>query len=170
MPSHIHKRGPVSPTMNMTSMIDVIFLLIVFFMLVNTIITEQAVPMHVPDLEDSQTRELDSEHRITVNIVPVDWQRGQRDQDWLDWDPHPNYVRIGLADYPMDDLNAMVEDLKTWSDGLRKGNTTQKEPEVLLRADGCLDYASVQQVLATITKAGIDKVHLVAQLPEQPQS
>ena len=58
MRSQVFKRGPVTPQMNITPLIDVVFLLIIFFMLVTNIIAEEAVEMIVPQLDDPVTREL----------------------------------------------------------------------------------------------------------------
>ncbi len=74
MGSQVHKRGPVSPTLNLTPLIDVTFLLIIFFMLVNNIITEESVLMHVPELDNPQTQPFDSEYRLTINLAPAPYE------------------------------------------------------------------------------------------------
>jgi hypothetical protein len=86
MPSRIFQRGPTTPQMNITSLIDVVFLLIIFFMLVNNIITEQSVEMIVPKLEDPTTRELDDSGRIIVNIAPAEYAHRERADDPLLFD------------------------------------------------------------------------------------
>lgn len=146
----------------MTPLIDVTFLLIIFFMLVNNIITAEAEPMFVPELDDPKTREFDVENRIAVNVTPIAWAEHERQDNWLDWDSQPRSVKVGMEEYAMDQMVGVTSALKTWSDQVKARG---KAPEILLRADGCLAYEHLQVVMAAITAAGIDKLHLVAYLP-----
>ncbi len=69
--SKVHKRGPATPEMNMTPLIDVVFQIIIFFMLINNIITEQTVQMFVPELDDPKTRRTEDMKKIVINVAPV---------------------------------------------------------------------------------------------------
>ena len=65
--SIVIKRGPRAPQMNMTPLIDVVFQLILFFMLVNNIVAEESIQMIVPLLEDPETQQLGDVHRIVIS-------------------------------------------------------------------------------------------------------
>ena len=157
------KRGPGTPEMNLTPLIDVVFQLIIFFMLVSNIIAEESVQMIVPKLDNARTERIGEIERVTVNVLP----RGYNVQDRtgegfnpLVFSGEPLGVKIGMTSYAMDDLASMVERLEVVK------NRSPKV-EVVLRADAALYYGAVQQVMAAITEAGISKVHLVAYLPEE---
>ena len=68
--SSIFKRGPAQPQANITPMIDVTFLLIVFFVLVSQIVDLENVDMQLPAPEQAATRLPGDEPRAVVNLVP----------------------------------------------------------------------------------------------------
>lgn len=156
--SKVHKRGATSPQMNMTPMIDVVFQLIVFFMLVNNIISEEAVMMIVPELENPKTHELGEERRITVNVAPKSYDPSRKIGD-LNIDGEASVIKVGLVEYKIGDIEGVTQTLK-------EAKTRNEDVEVLLRADSGLFYDEVQPIMQAITSAGIVKVNLVAYLPE----
>ena len=158
--SRVFKRGTAKPEMNMTPLIDVTFQLIIFFLLINNIITEETVEMIPPDLENPKTYDLATENRITVNIAPQHFKKAQRTQgNPLNFDGQAVEVRVGTARIGMEDLDR-VRDL------LRAAKERNPEVEVRLRADCALFYREVQPVMGAITAAQIGKIYLVAYLPE----
>lgn len=158
--SQVLTRGPRSPEMNMTPMIDIVFQLIIFFMLVNNIIAEEAVEMIVPKLYDPKVRVLEDQERITVNVMPREYQRDQRSENPWKWDGDAVGVKVGLTPYSIQDLDKLTADLKA---------VKEKKPnvEVVLRVDGAIYYQNVQPILNSITLAGIEKINLVAYMPNQ---
>lgn len=68
--SSIFKRGPARPQANITPMIDVTFLLIVFFVLVSQIVDLENVDMELPAPEHAATRLPGEDPRAVVNVVP----------------------------------------------------------------------------------------------------
>ena len=70
--SHVTRRGPVKPQLNITPLIDVVFLLIVFFMIVNNIVTDEQPKMVLPDIDKPETFEPEGESRVVINIVPFE--------------------------------------------------------------------------------------------------
>ncbi len=160
MSSKVFHRGPTRPQMNITPLIDVVFLLIIFFMLVNNIITEQSVQMIVPQLEEPTTRELDEKGRLIVNIAPADYVYKERIDDPLLFDGEPRFIRVGLQTFEPGDLEGVT-------DALVEARGNNPDLEVVLRSDGALYYGVVQPVMGAITRAGIDKVNLVAYMPER---
>ncbi|MHC5002633.1 MAG: ExbD/TolR family protein [Planctomycetota bacterium] len=68
--SLIFKRGSADIEANLTPMIDVTFLLIVFFVLVSQIVEVESVPMSLPEPVDPLTERLGEEQRAVINVVP----------------------------------------------------------------------------------------------------
>ncbi|MFP4222595.1 MAG: ExbD/TolR family protein [Phycisphaeraceae bacterium] len=151
-------RAPASVRMNITPLIDVVFLLIVFFMLASSIASEQRVEMVVPELDDPQTRQFEDVEPLMVNVVPVAPE--DRSENPLSIPGEAHEIRVGtLGRFAPDDLAGVTAALRA---ELRR----HPEREVHLRADAAVWYDRVQPVLEAIREAGADKVHLVAGLPE----
>lgn len=64
------KRGPSSVRSNLTPMIDVTFLLIVFFVLVSQIVDLESVPMRLPKPAKAASERMQDEARAVINLVP----------------------------------------------------------------------------------------------------
>ena len=160
--SQIHTRGPKSPSMNMTPMIDVTFQLIIFFMLINNIVSEEAVTLTVPKLWEPKVVELGEIKRVTVNIVPAENPEDRFDEgkDPLAIDGSAVTVKVGLKDFGFNELDQVTESLK---DAVAQN----EEVQVMLRADAGTKYKYVQEVMAKITQAKIKLVNLVAFMPDE---
>ncbi len=165
--SQVHKRGPVRPQFNMTPLIDVTFLLIIFFMVISNFISEESVQMIVPELDQSKVRELEQMSRIVVNIAPRPYARNDRSVNHLSWTGEPDYVKVGSRLFSMNELDAVTAMLVEAVAAAPKDEAGGSQLEVLLRADSALYFDSVQPVMAAISRAGISKVHLVAYLPNR---
>ena len=68
--STIYKRGNAEISANLTPMIDVTFLLIVFFVLVSQIVEVENVEMELPKPTEPLTEKLGEEQRAVINVVP----------------------------------------------------------------------------------------------------
>ena len=68
--SAIYKRGSARIQANLTPMIDVTFLLIVFFVLVSQIVEVESVKLNLPAPADPATELPADEQRVVINIVP----------------------------------------------------------------------------------------------------
>lgn len=145
--------------MNITPLIDVVFLLIIFFMLVSNIIAEESIEMIVPDLEEPQTYELEAE-TLTVSVpLKESWVREDRDEAPLAMPGEAGVVRLGaLRDFPS------VHQLDGLTDLLKEAKAENPEVGVILRADSAVYYGDVQKVYKAIAEAGIGTVHMVALL------
>jgi biopolymer transport protein ExbD len=167
--SKITKRGNVNPEMNMTPLIDVTFQLIIFFMLINNVMSEETVEMIVPKLEDPQVRELDEGSRLTINVVPMSHSpaRLQAGTDPLITEGRAEQIKLGsLKLFPME--QAGLEALKRELEEAKRKNPTV---EIVLRADAAANYISVQPVMEAITGAGIIKINMMAfQAGEGPEN
>jgi len=164
--SKVFKRGPKTPEMNMTPLIDVTFQLIIFFMIVSNIVSEQTVEMIVPDLEDPKTRELaDDVKKVVVNIAPVAPVTERQDNP-LSGSGLVDYVLVGSDRFSPGDSEGITNALKAAVERGPKDPDGKSELEVLMRADAALYYEEVQPVMSAITAAGIARINLVALLPE----
>ncbi len=162
MPKSHKKKGGVSPDMNMTPMIDVIFQLIIFFMLVNQIIAEQLVQMIVPELDEPKTVEIEEDGRLIVNIAPSPYN-SDRGIGELTIPGEATLVKVGLNDFSIDDIDAVKAALK---EAKESADAAGQPLRILLRADAALYFEAVQPVMQAIASAQIQTVHLVAYLPE----
>lgn len=165
-PSKVYQRGPAQLDFNVTPLIDVTFLLIIFFMVISNFITQESVNMIVPELDEPTVRRFERMDRVVVNIAPLEYDTIERDDDHLAWSGQPQYVKIGTKYYGMDDMNQMISELTEVSTSTTDARG-KPQLEVVLRADSALYYGSVQPVMQAITAAGIGKVHLVSYLPQQ---
>ncbi|MAE67479.1 MAG: hypothetical protein CMJ18_24735 [Phycisphaeraceae bacterium] len=165
--SQVHRRGPTTPELNMTPLIDVTFLLIIFFMLISNFIAEETVEMIVPDLDEPKVRQLEEMKRVVVNVAPMPYSKDDRNQRFLDWPGEAQFVNLGGQRYAMQDMDQVTADLSSLVDAAPKDEKGQSTLEVLLRADAALYYQEVQPVMVAITSAGVGTVHLVSYLPEQ---
>ncbi len=70
--SLLFKRGPHAIHANLTPLIDVTFLLIVFFMLVLQITDLDNVEMALPTPQDPVSELFGDQHRVVIQVVPAD--------------------------------------------------------------------------------------------------
>lgn len=154
---------PTTPQMNITPLIDVVFQLILFFMLVSNIVSNQAVEMIVPDLERPLTREMSDRGRVVVNIAPQHFSASSRIDSPLQFPGQARAVQIGNRAFDIADLSGMVEQL-------RQAKEADPNLEVLLRADSALFYDQVAPVMQAIAQAGISTVNLVAYMPDTTEA
>ena len=151
--------------MIMTPLIDVTFLLILFFMLVNRIVAEERVKMIPPELQDAQTYELGEVDKVTVSVGPL---------------PYDDSARAKMKPYRFEGQAAVVQvgigatfdpmDLPSITAEIEKYVAANAEVEVLLRADAAIHYDSIAPVMKAISDAKVTKVHLVAYLPDKGPS
>ena len=72
MSTLIHTRRRHAPTQvesNLTSMIDVVFLLIVFFVLVSQVVSREAETLDLPEVPDAAAAVAGEESRLVVNVL-----------------------------------------------------------------------------------------------------
>lgn len=129
------KRGRAQIHANLTPMIDVTFLLIVFFVLVSQIVEVENVEMVVPELFEPSTELAGEEQRAVINVVPGP-------------SGVANGYRLAGRDYAAGDegLALLTEDIGA----LLAGNPQMR---VNLRADQQTHYVYVQPVLQAVSDA-----------------
>jgi biopolymer transport protein ExbD len=130
---------------NLTPMIDVTFLLIIFFMLVSQFTQSEADPIHVPKPTDSQAREMKYPNKLIITLVH-DGEGGVR------------RYKVGsrLAN-DMETVRAIAEESR------RMAEAEGQQLEVIVRADRDIRYEYVRPVLETIAKVGLENVNIAAE-------
>jgi biopolymer transport protein ExbD len=132
--------------MNMTPMIDVVFLLIIFF-LVSSHLAQQEVQadLDLPPAKTGTDDRLSESPRVTINIVPA---RGGHE------------VRLGALPVDQADLKRRLQhELAQAGDQL----------EVRIRSDRGTPYEVVEPILITCAKLGIWNVKFAVIRPEDAQ-
>ena len=133
--SALYKRGTAQISGNLTPMIDMTFLLIVFFVLVSRIVSSESVEMRLPEPKNPETETLAEENRVVINVLPGP---GGDIEGY----------RLGGRDYPgdMTGLQAMTAQLTE----LYRANPAIN---VNLRADRRTHYEKVEPVMQMISDA-----------------
>lgn len=155
MSSKVYQRGPVAPEMNITPLIDVVFLLIIFFMLVNNITTQESVKLIPPQVKHSVAHEMKNKHRIVVNLITQTGLPASRKKSPLNIPGRLGAVKAGLQLFAPNDLAGFTAFLE-------KARKKDKLLHVLLRGDAALQYKTVQPVIEAIAKSGIKTIDIVA--------
>jgi biopolymer transport protein TolR len=143
--SKVHQSGPARVEANFTSLIDVTFLLIVFFILVAQITSTQRVAIDLPEVEDRVAIPLTEDERLIINCLPAD--------------PYPVY-RLGS------DIFTGPQRLQMLTTMLRVQHQRRPNLEVALRAPRTAPYAQVHPVMEAVRDAGIERMELIVVPPE----
>ncbi len=134
---------------NLTPMIDVTFLLIIFFMLVSQFTQSETDPIHVPRPTDSQAREMKYPHKLIITLVH-DGEGGVR------------RYKVGSRLAPdMETVRRIAEESNRIAES--EGETLA----VIVRADRDVQYQYVRPVMEAIAEAGLQNVNLAAEATRQ---
>ena len=139
-------RPPVA--FNMTPMIDVVFLLIVFFMLVSTFASAENVRMDLPQPDKSQAVNVKLSDRVVINCLLT----------------RPSTPATSGVAYSVGPLR--VASLEELSDRLAAAKAATPALQVVLRADRRLPYRAVRDVMQTIAANQIEVMNIVAHVGE----
>jgi biopolymer transport protein ExbD len=134
---------------NFTPMIDMIFTLSVFYMLVTRFHSAEQVPMLVPKPEQSEARMAKLTDRIVVNCTVPDAKEfpGRA----VAYSIGPNRPE------PLAEIAERLAAMKQQSPGLK----------VILRADRRLPYAHVRAVMQVLAHHRIEMLNVAAQVGEE---
>jgi len=143
---------------NMTPMIDVTFLLIIFFILAGQILSDELADLEVHRPHASQaipSEEMKTPNRAIVNVV----SRVGKDED-------ANPALAGRADrYEINRARFEVGNVERLADFLRSKRGASAKPEefyVEIRADQRVNFADVEPVMRAAAEAEIVKMNLTA--------
>jgi biopolymer transport protein ExbD len=134
--SVVHERGNARIEANLTPMIDMTFLLIVFFVLVSRISEVENVPMELPRPIDPATVPPPEEGRVVLNVLPGP-------------DGTVEGYKVGAAQFaPTPDGAAALER------HLATLLAQNPDLDVNLRADRATSYADISPALEAVAAAG----------------
>lgn len=141
--------GTASLGFNATPMVDVIFTLTIFFMLVARFSTAEHVPMELPQPADSQARMIQHPRRVVINCVLSKESA-----------PGGHGVLYSLGSHPPEPLTAITDRLIVMK---RQSPNLQ----AVIRADRRLAYAEVRAVMRTLADVGIEILNVAARMDEE---
>ncbi|HVZ94751.1 MAG TPA: biopolymer transporter ExbD [Phycisphaerales bacterium] len=139
---------------NLTPLVDVVFMLVVFFMLITQLSKEEVIDMTLPRLREPATEPIAAEGRVIVNVVPreLTGESGGFGGDY----------RVSTLSF-----TNTGEGVNALTGVLREARMRDSGVRVIVRASRTERYDRVHPVLQAVTRAGIARVDLVA-LPEEP--
>lgn len=134
---------------NLTPMIDVVFQLIIFFLLVAQFSQQRLIELELPSVANRQSERIVGESRAVINVVPRDQMEAMG-----------GAYRIGALSFPdtFDGVEAMAETL-------RSIRARSPDVKVYIRADRVESYARVHPAMQAVTLAGIGQMELVTDAP-----
>ena len=134
--------------LNLTAMLDVVFNLIFFFLMLTNFASSELPEMEVPVPDNSKAVFIEERNRVILNIIP---EEGGWDQ--------PAGVKVG-AELVHPGEEARITQLLKTEHELAVAQKT--EVEIDLRVDRRIQFRHVQPIMNAITRAGISKINLVA--------
>ena len=133
---------------NATPMVDIIFMLTIFFMLVSRFSSAEQVAMQLPKPDESRARVEKLRERVIVNC---------RLQNADDPAHSPVLYSVGPnRPEPLDVLADRLVAMRRESPGMK----------VVVRADRRLPYGQVREVMRVIAGSGIEVLNVVAHVAE----
>lgn len=143
------RRAPVA--FNATPLVDMIFTLAIFFMLVTRFSSAEQVPMQLPKPEQSQAEVVKLPARIVINCRPA-----------VGDTPDGGTVVYSVGPNRAEPLSAIADRLAV----LKR---QQPGIQVVLRADKRLPYADVRAVMRVVAEQEIEVLNVVAHVGEGEQ-
>ncbi len=146
--THNRHRGDVGMGFNATAMVDVIFMLTIFFMLVTRFSEAELIPMKLPAPEQSQAKSESIPERVVINCR-LDQRADGSEQNAL-FSIGPNQPEsIGV-------LSDRLAGMKRASPGLK----------VVIRADRRLPYDAVRRAMRMVSAQGIEMLNVSAHIDD----
>jgi len=129
--------------LNLTPLVDIVFQLIVFFMVVSQVVTAERQPMDLPNPSHSQAKAQQHPNRLVINLFT---------------DSSGNIAKIKINANVVENLAGLVDIL------LREGPSLEaRNGSIILRADRKLKFEQVRKVLKAISNAGVTSLEIAAQ-------
>jgi biopolymer transport protein ExbD len=129
--------------LNMTPMIDIVFQLLVFFMVASHLAGADRDPMALPQPGHSQAKEKEFPDRLVINLFS---------------DADGKIQKIKANADLVKDLPSLVDLLLRVGPSLEAGHGS-----IVLRADRHMQFSQVEKVLQAIADAGVSSVNIAAE-------
>jgi len=146
--------------MNMTPMIDVVFQLLIFFMLVTEMTQQELAELKLPRATEA-VPDKGERGRHTINVVYE--QRGGEKVE---------VIKVGLIEMTLDELekNVIIPEARIWRDEAGQQGTAERpapsEKPILIRADQSMEFGIIQHIMARCVKHGIYRISFAAMIGE----
>jgi biopolymer transport protein ExbD len=132
-------------TMDMTPMIDMVFNLLIFFMLVNQMVQEERAELELPVADEAKEEQILDKKRLIINVKKEgSVEIAGRSRTWAE------LTRI------------LFEESRISRD--REGISTRS---VLIRGDIETPYRAIQKVMVECARQKIHKISFAAKIPEK---
>ena len=128
---------------NFTPLIDVMFLLTIFFMLVAKFTASEHLPLQLPNPEESLARASRGRDRVVINCRSTE--------------PSEGAARVSYSLGPN-----RAESLAAISDRIAAMKAATPNLSVLIRADRRLAYEDVRSVMRMVSQNGVAKLQVAA--------
>ena len=132
---------------NLTPMIDVVFLLLIFFVLIAQFSSRQRAQVQLPRPEPSAAKYLYSPDVLTISVTCD--QQGK------------------LSGYQIEGQKIRPEQIDVLAHVLAARRKANPQVEVNLRADRRADGKVIEALMAACARTGISHVNLVAAMPQK---
>ena len=166
-------------TMDMTPMIDVVFLLIIFFLCIDFKILEAKLPAYLPKDKGSQTFEVEPVEQLPVVIVCENWgtpeprrpgnplidpETGKQNafvlhEHRIRWEVGPKVFRD--VELLKEELVRIYSDQSTWQKDKDDPGVLKPMP-VVVETGELIVYADVAMTLDAIAEAGFLEINFAA--------
>src|ERR1700723_218663 len=130
--------GPSGPQINVTPLIDVLLTLIIVFMVVVSMDTEQGETAQIPQPDQKQTQNISQPRTVVIQVV------------WMKEDQRPT-VKINQEDVRWEDLETRLAEIYL----------KRAEKVVFVRGDADVDFQYVADVIDVAHHAGVQRVGLL---------
>jgi len=133
---------------NMTSMVDIVFLLIIFFVLVSQFISADNILVELPEPDKSLAKAVELPDRVVLNCRNA----GRTPEG------------IARVQYLLGPIS--IETTAELEQRLRAVKEARPEVQVLLRADRNVTYYGVRAAMQAVAKAGIEIMNIAAEVED----
>jgi len=133
---------------NMTSMVDIVFLLIIFFVLVSQFISADNILVELPEPDKSLAKAVELPDRVVLNCRNAGRTPGGK----------------ARAQYLLGPIS--IETTAELEQRLRAVKEARPEVQVLLRADRNVTYYGVRAAMQAVAKAGIEIMNIAAEVED----
>ena len=147
MRSYMLRRADQGLRTNLTPMIDVVFLLLIFFVLIAQFSSRQRAQVQLPKPNPSAAKYLYSPDVLTITVICD--QQGK------------------LSAYQIDGQNIRPEQIDILANALADRHQANPQVQVNLRADKRGDGKIIEALMAACARTGITHVNLVASMPQE---
>ena len=142
-PSQIKPDRPMQ--VNMTGMVDIVFLLIIFFVLVSQFISADNILVELPEPDKSLAKAVELPDRVVLNCR------------------HASSAPGGVQ-YLLGPIS--IETTAELEQRLRAVKEARPDVQVLLRADRNVTYNGVRAAMQAVAKAGIEIMNIAAEVED----